>query len=545
MHEARLPAFSILVASALLAVATPARADTLNVPGDEATIQGAIDLASSGDVILVAPGTYVETIDLLGKQLVIEGTGGAELTIIDAAGGDSAVTAGSAEPAGTRLIGFTLRGGTGQVVEVDDGLGGTVLMRGGGGAYAGIGAHLELTACIIAENTLAAAQFARGGGVLANEATVAFTDCTFTANSAQTGAAFSDAGNFTPVTMSDCVISGNTATTSGGSALSILSPGSGTSITDCLIIDNVGHGMRTNNSGFAQRCTFQGNTGWGYRAFGHFGTFHESLTFLGNGLGGLLCLQSGFFPQSGDTVRDCLFVNDTLRLENGDAYVENCTLYQAVLDIPFSQTMGFMTDCIFRGHSYAGSGDFSWTYCNIEGLGFGLGNIDADPLWADPDALDFRLLAGSPCIDTGDPTGPLDADGSPGDMGTIAFENAFQELGGGVPGSVGPVHLAAQSTLVGGEAVVLALSGTPAFQPVVLILGTSQLAAPFKGGTLWPSLDAIIAGLATNGSGQLTLSTTWPAFVPSGFSLWAQVWYPDAGAIVGFAGSNGVKGTVP
>ena len=35
-------------------------AGTINVPGDHATIQGAIDASSNGDVIAVAAGTYYE-----------------------------------------------------------------------------------------------------------------------------------------------------------------------------------------------------------------------------------------------------------------------------------------------------------------------------------------------------------------------------------------------------------------------------------------------------------------------------------------------------
>jgi hypothetical protein len=35
------------------------------------TVQAAIDLAVSGDVVLVHPGTYNERIDFLGKGIVV------------------------------------------------------------------------------------------------------------------------------------------------------------------------------------------------------------------------------------------------------------------------------------------------------------------------------------------------------------------------------------------------------------------------------------------------------------------------------------------
>ena len=54
---------------------------TINVPGDYATIQAAINAASSGDVIVVAAGPYDEAITIDGKDLTITGAG-AGLSII-------------------------------------------------------------------------------------------------------------------------------------------------------------------------------------------------------------------------------------------------------------------------------------------------------------------------------------------------------------------------------------------------------------------------------------------------------------------------------
>ncbi len=49
----------------------------------------------------------------------------------------------------------------------------------------------------------------------------------------------------------------------------------------------------------------------------------------------------------------------------------------------------------------AGGGSPTITYSDIRGLGGGT-NIDEDPNFVDPDAFDFHLLPGSPCIDAGD-----------------------------------------------------------------------------------------------------------------------------------------------
>ncbi len=48
------------------------------------SIQGAIELASAGDTILVGPGTYYESIDFGGKGITVLSTDGANKTIIDA-----------------------------------------------------------------------------------------------------------------------------------------------------------------------------------------------------------------------------------------------------------------------------------------------------------------------------------------------------------------------------------------------------------------------------------------------------------------------------
>ena len=63
-----------------------AAANTYNVPGDFATIQDAIDGTISGDVILVAAGTWAEAILIDGKNLTITGAGLATTSITGTAG---------------------------------------------------------------------------------------------------------------------------------------------------------------------------------------------------------------------------------------------------------------------------------------------------------------------------------------------------------------------------------------------------------------------------------------------------------------------------
>ncbi len=97
-----------------VATATPAAAGTIiEVPVDRPTIQAAIDLASSGDTILVAPGTYSERIRFLGKDLEILSSDGPGVTSIVGNGNGSVVSFLDGEGPGAILDGFTITGGGG------------------------------------------------------------------------------------------------------------------------------------------------------------------------------------------------------------------------------------------------------------------------------------------------------------------------------------------------------------------------------------------------------------------------------------------------
>ena len=66
-----------------------------------------------------------------------------------------------------------------------------------------------------------------------------------------------------------------------------------------------------------------------------------------------------------------------------------------------------MTNCIVWGNSgtqVSGGAGSDVSFCDVQGGGMtGMNNIDADPLFADTTALNFRLSGGSPCINTGAP----------------------------------------------------------------------------------------------------------------------------------------------
>ena len=92
---------------------------------------------------------------------------------------------------------------------------------------------------------------------------------------------------------------------------------------------------------------------------------------------------------------------------------------------------------------YIYSGSVTATYSDIQGGWAGVGNIDADPLFTDPQNGDFHLTWAnfpiqdstmSPCIDAGDPSSPYDPDNTIADMGAYYFDQSEGIIYGDVDG---------------------------------------------------------------------------------------------------------------
>ncbi|MBC8525382.1 MAG: hypothetical protein H8D22_00700, partial [Candidatus Cloacimonetes bacterium] len=108
----------------------------------------------------------------------------------------------------------------------------------------------------------------------------------------------------------------------------------------------------------------------------------------------------------------------------------------------FYSTSPSLANCILWNDTpqeiYVYSGSVTATYSDIQGGWTGTGNIDADPLFADPQNGDFHLTWAnfpiqdstmSPCIDAGDPNSPLDPDSTRADMGAFYFDQNQQGVG--------------------------------------------------------------------------------------------------------------------
>ncbi len=117
-------------------------------------------------------------------------------------------------------------------------------------------------------------------------------------------------------------------------------------------------------------------------------------------------------------------------------------------------------------------------------------------------------------------------------------------LTGKLAGALGAPDLIGSGPLTGDSSnALLVVEGVPS-SPAVIVVGFSQLVAPFKSGVLVPNPDLLIS-LSTDASGSLTLPFTMPSGLPAGVPFYTQVWITDASVPAGFSATNGLEGVTP
>ena len=222
----------------LIGGTSSAAADILHVPGDFPTIQAGIDAAVDGDEVVVAPGTYNENINFLGKAITLRSSDGSGVTTIDAAGdGGSVVVCLSREGADTVLDGFTITGGFTDL---------------GGGMF-NYNSSPTVVNCTFLNNVASLCHFncaGHGGGMFNEGGSPTVTNCTFRDNGANFGGGMANF-NSSP-TVTNCTFTGNTAAGGfgpiGGGMCNI---GGNPTVTNCTFEGNIaseGGGIANGNS---------------------------------------------------------------------------------------------------------------------------------------------------------------------------------------------------------------------------------------------------------------------------------------------------------
>lgn len=329
---------------------------------------------------------------------------------------------------------------------------GNSAMYEGGAAYI-FSICAQFVNCIFEENNAG-----RGGAIGIHWAdSLGASDCVFQNNNAGSGGAiYAIGGKFSiNVNLIRCDFYENMALGDSGA---IDFWGSNLSMADCNFTNNHaewgwgGAGAMLSGSIEIIRCTMIGNTAPDAGAFMLYeDTILDSCLFLDNaalGFGGAIyCWSDSIINNSvfvnntagmvGGAIAHVSYTNDTLTFINNTVAENKAAWAGGGLHVGelYGSSSGIvdMSNCILWGNQVDGAddeaaqivasnnGEVIANYSNFQGLTGklgGLGNIGANPLFADSEIGDFHLSPGSPCIDAGDNLAVLkgtitDLDGNP------------------------------------------------------------------------------------------------------------------------------------
>lgn len=212
---------SILSAVVGIVFTTTGYTAVINVPDDIGTIQGGIDAAEDGDTVLVAPGEYRESINFLGKNIIVGSrymtTGDWQFvaeTVIRPQARGRVVTFANGETEEAEIVGFTLTGGRADT---------------GGGIFCE-SANPCINACLITRNS--------GNGIRCSIAGPSISNCTISENNSAGGAGIDIQGQAANPVITDCEFLSNTAGFVGGGMH--VGWGANATLTRCNFFDNTG-----------------------------------------------------------------------------------------------------------------------------------------------------------------------------------------------------------------------------------------------------------------------------------------------------------------
>jgi len=335
-----------------------ASATTIHVPGNASSIQAGINLAGSGDTVLVASGTYFEHDIKMKSGITLRSQEGcADSVTIDAQQLGRVIycqlISGS-----TRIEGFTITGGF---------VSGPMDNSGGGIACTGLSSPW-IVRCTFTNNY---ASFDGGGVFCSSNSSPHLVECVISENQADNGGAGIRCELNSSPTLTDCTISNNTGTGLWNSS------SSAPTLTRCSITEHPRWGINHQSSAplTLVDCELARNTGteWlsgGMRVWSGAADL-TGCTIADNsgGAGGLRLLDGSV------TVTKCTFTGNHAVDEGGGFFLEGDSQLM-VDDTDFSGN----TAALAGANGYVSAGSSATLRCSVETLdGFeGDGSITLD-----------------------------------------------------------------------------------------------------------------------------------------------------------------------
>ena len=401
---------------------------TISVPADFATIQAAINASADGDTILVAAGTYQENISFLGKAIHVTSEDGPATTFLDGNQTGSVVSFVDGEGANSIIEGFTIINGSGTFVSGPN-------ITSGGGVFVTNAGSPSIIGNVITDNT---SSTGNGGGIGCFQATATVDDNSISGNNGGGIYATDSSQTMTITNNSINTNSSNEGINVDGVAVVVVEKntvfgngGDGIKVCNCDmadLIDNTvlagpGEGIVAQLCGQATAIGnyIEGRTGGGSNGLN---IRDADFTFSEQNICGNNADRGHFYRNT-----PMVICRNNISVENGtegitirdcSAFVDGVTVFGNPQGGFTSVSNDFLDirNSIFRNNGsdeiqqFLGGASPSPEYCNIQGGFFGVGNIDVDPLFVDfngpdnnPQTIsdnDYRLQAGSLCIDAGD-----------------------------------------------------------------------------------------------------------------------------------------------
>lgn len=349
--------------------------------GDAPTIQAAIDLSTSGDIIQLAPGSYTwanqgsgDAFGMIRMKSGISLAGDVaypQSVVLDAQSAGRVVYASAAT--GCTYSGLTITGGSK-----------TFGPEYGGGLACG--ASSRLLSCRFVGNSAT-----RGGGAYLNGSDVEIDDCLFSGNgcSIEGGAIYGSPSSLRRTTFEN----NSTASTSGG----VFSP-SGIALVEACVFNNNGNQALMVMGGALNlsQCEFRGSSGQ-YGVWMYAVTANISQSLFAGLYQAIHMEGEAVFRVSGCTIVGS--AGSALRLRYGWLLMEHCIIASGgeyfISNSQLPSDPQFSCCDVYGNDNGGPDGGWFGYWAKFDGVN---GNFSADPLFCDGADADYSLQSVSPCL---------------------------------------------------------------------------------------------------------------------------------------------------